>query len=250
MTQPLIAQEYYEQIVNKFKKYNSYDSNHKFEFRIERIAHNGFVLVYTDTTTQFQFEQTFWYSTFDERPLSTQISLTLGFYDLKKRVIKSLCNLYPELKEKIWLFSTGYRNKNGDFTEHMNLSTDLTEQEFHNDVQLRITPWELIVSVDTVIPKEQADSIIKQQTKSDAPHLLTIDEAFASLDNDQTIFILERIHDVSDLFIATVPSGGGLPMAPNTTRIDTIHLRKQNINGQTITQSDKLIMTEEYLNEM
>ena len=92
--------------------------------------------------------------------------------------------------------------------------------------------------------------IIKQQTKSDAPHLLTIDEAFASLDNDQTIFILERIHDVSDLFIATVPSGGGLPMAPNTTRIDTIHLRKQNINGQTITQSDKLIMTEEYLNEM
>lgn len=92
--------------------------------------------------------------------------------------------------------------------------------------------------------------IIKQQTKPDAPHLLTIDEAFASLDNDQTIFILERIHDVSDLFIATVPSGGGLPMAPNTTRIDTIHLRKQNINGQTITQSDKLIMTEEYLNEM
>lgn len=92
--------------------------------------------------------------------------------------------------------------------------------------------------------------IIKQQTKSDAPHLLTIDEAFASLDNDQTIFILERIHDVSNLFIATVPSGGGLPMAPNTTRIDTIHLRKQNINGQTITQSDKLIMTEEYLDEM
>lgn len=92
--------------------------------------------------------------------------------------------------------------------------------------------------------------IIKQQTKADAPHLLTIDEAFASLDNDQTIFILERIHDVSDLFIATVPSGGGLPMAPNTTRIDTIHLRKQNINGQTITQSDKLIMTEEYLDEM
>ena len=42
-----------------------------------------------------------------------------------------------------------------------NISTDLTEQEFHNDVQLRITPWELIVSVDTVIPKEQADSIIK-----------------------------------------------------------------------------------------
>ena len=161
MTQPLIAQEYYEQIVNKFKKYNSYDSNPKFEFRIERIAHNGFVLVYTDTTSKFQFEQTFWYSTFDERPLSTQISLTLGFYDLKKRVIKSLCNLYPELKEKIWLFSTGYRNKNGDFTEHMNLSTDLTEQEFHNDVQLRITPWELIVSVDTGIPKEQADSIIK-----------------------------------------------------------------------------------------
>ena len=55
---------------------------------------------------------------------------------------------------------------------------------------------------------------------------------------------------MSDLFIATVPSGGGLPMAPNTTRIDTIHLRKQNINGQTITQSDKLIMTEEYLDEM
>lgn len=161
MTQPLIAQEYYEQIVNKFKKYNSYDSNPTFEFRIERIAHNGFVLVYTDTTTQFQFEQTFWYITFDERPLPTQISLTLGFYDLNKRRIKALCDLYPELKEKTWSFSTGYRNKNGDFTEYMNFSTDLTEQKFHNDVQLRITPWELIVSVDTVIPKEQTDSIIK-----------------------------------------------------------------------------------------
>ena len=161
MTQPLIAQEYYEQIVNKFKKYNSYDSNPTFEFRIERIAHNGFVLVYTDTTTQFQFDQTFWYSTFDERPLPTQINLTLGFYDLNKRRIKSLYNLYPELKEKTWEFNTGYRNKNGDFTEYMNFSTNLTEQEFHNDVQLRITPWELIVSVDTVIPKEQTDSVIK-----------------------------------------------------------------------------------------
>ena len=161
MTQPLIAQEYYEQIVNKFKKYNSYDSNPTFEFRIERIAHNGFVLVYTDTTTQFQFEQTFWYSTFDERPLPTQISLTLGFYDLNKQRIKSLYYLYPELKEKIWEFSTGYRNKNGDFIEHMNFSTDLTEQEFHNDVQLRITPWELIVSVDTLINKEQTDSVVK-----------------------------------------------------------------------------------------
>ncbi len=90
--------------------------------------------------------------------------------------------------------------------------------------------------------------IIKQQTKSDAPHLL-IDEAFASLDNDQTIFILERIHDVSDLLCNCSKYGGGLPMAPNTTR-DTIHLRKQNINGQTITRSDKLIMTEEYLDEM
>lgn len=161
MTQPLIAQEYYEQIVNKFKKYNSYDSDPTFEFRIERIAHNGFVLVYTDTTTQFQFEQTFWYSTFDERPLPTQISLALGYYDIYKRRIKSLCDLYPELKEKIWSFSTGYRNKNGDFTEHMNFSTELTEQEFHNDVQLRITPCELIVSVDTLINKEQADSVVK-----------------------------------------------------------------------------------------
>lgn len=67
MTQPLISQEYYEQIVNNFKKYNSYDSNHKFEFRIKHISHNSFVLVYTDTTTQFQFEQTFWHTTFDEK---------------------------------------------------------------------------------------------------------------------------------------------------------------------------------------
>ena len=161
MTRPLISQEYYEQIVNKFKKYNSYDSNPTFEFHIERIAHDGFVLVYTDTTTQFQFEQIFWYTTFDERPLPTQISLTLGFYDINKRRIRALYDLYPELKEKTWEFNTGYRNKNGDFTEHMNFSTDLTEQEFHNDVQLRITPWELIVSVDTIIPKEQTDSVIK-----------------------------------------------------------------------------------------
>lgn len=43
----------------------------------------------------------------------------------------------------------------------MNFSTDLTEQQFHNEVQLRITPWELIASVDTLIPKEQTDSVIK-----------------------------------------------------------------------------------------
>lgn len=103
---------------------------------------------------------------------------------------------------------------------------------------------------DTVLYFTTLDRRYVVINHSDNYNLLTIDEAFASLDNDQTIFILERIHDVSDLFIATVPSGGGLPMAPNTTRIDTIHLRKQNINGQTITQSDKLIMTEEYLNEM
>lgn len=161
MTQPLIPNEYYQQIVNKFAKYNRYDTNPTFEFSIERIAHDGFVLVYTDTTTQFQFEQIFWYKTFEEKPLSTQIGLTLGFYHINKQLIESLCDLYPELKEKTWTFDTTYRNKNGNLRESMNFSTDLTEQEFHNEVNLRITPWELIASVDTLIPKEQEDSVIK-----------------------------------------------------------------------------------------
>ena len=161
MTQPLIPEEYYQQIVDKFDKYNRYDTNPTFAFHIERIAYNGFVLVYTDTTTNFQFEQTFWYSTIEESPLSTQIGLTLGFYHINKQLIESLCDLYLELKEKTWTFDTTYRNKNGNLRECMNFSTDLTEQEFHNEVSLRITPWELIASVDTLIPKEQEDSVIK-----------------------------------------------------------------------------------------
>lgn len=90
--------------------------------------------------------------------------------------------------------------------------------------------------------------IIKSQMTPNAPFILMMDEAFATLDDTQTKFLLNCINKISDLFIVTVPSGG-LPMAKNTTRIDTIILCKQELpNGGVITYSTKERIYEEFIN--
>lgn len=90
--------------------------------------------------------------------------------------------------------------------------------------------------------------IIKSQMDQNAPVILMMDEAFATLDDTQTKFLLNCINKISDLFIVTVPSGG-LPMARNTTRIDTIILCKKELpNGGVITYSTKERISEEIEN--
>lgn len=88
--------------------------------------------------------------------------------------------------------------------------------------------------------------IIHKRAKKDAPKVITMDEAFNSLDNEQTSHILTRIHDVCDLFIATIPSGRSINMVENTTRFETIKIHQHNIGGTIVTSCEANTEYEEY----
>lgn len=63
-----------------------------------------------------------------------------------------------------------------------------------------------------------------------------MDEAFGTIDNEQTALILEKIYDLCDLFIATTPHKT-LPIVNNSTGSTTLRLHRININGIPIVQS-------------
>lgn len=86
------------------------------------------------------------------------------------------------------------------------------------------------------IPMLSLIDMIHRKSKPTAPKIITMDEAFNALDNEQTAHILKRIHDVSDLFIATIPSGRAINMVENTTRFDTIKIQ-QHVYGDTVITS-------------
>lgn len=86
------------------------------------------------------------------------------------------------------------------------------------------------------IPMLSLIDMIHRKSKPTAPKIITMDEAFNALDNEQTAHILRRIHDVSDLFIATIPSGRAINMVENTTRFDTIKIQ-QHVYGDTVITS-------------
>ena len=86
------------------------------------------------------------------------------------------------------------------------------------------------------IPMLSLIDMIHRKSKQPAPKIITMDEAFNALDNEQTAHILRRIHDVSDLFIATIPSGRAINMVENTTRFDTIKIQ-QHVYGDTVITS-------------
>lgn len=161
MLQPNIPQHYYQQIKDKFDRYNSYDTNPKFEFYIKHVTATNFTLGYIDTLTRFQFEQTFWFATLSGSDLSTEIGFTLGLYNIHKELLEALCDMYHTLSESTWTFASNYRDKHGTLHEHPNFSVDLTHQDFHNEIQLRITSKRLIASTSTLMPQEHGDSIIK-----------------------------------------------------------------------------------------
>lgn len=161
MLQPNIPQHYYQQIKDKFDRYNSYDTNPKFEFYIKHVTATNFTLGYIDTLTRFQFEQTFWFATLSGSDLSTKIGITLGLYNIHKELLETLCNMYHTLAESTWTFASNYRDKYGNLRKHPNFSVDLTNQDFHNEIQLRITSKRLIASTSTLMSQDQGDSIIR-----------------------------------------------------------------------------------------
>lgn len=85
------------------------------------------------------------------------------------------------------------------------------------------------------IPMLSLLEIIHKQTKHDAPKILIIDEAFSAIDPEQTEYILYKIHDISDLFIATIPTGNSIELASNSTRFDVFKINKKSFKGKVCT---------------
>lgn len=99
------------------------------------------------------------------------------------------------------------------------------------------------------IPMLSLIDMIHRKSKPTAPKIITMDEAFNALDNEQTAHILRRIHDVSDLFIATIPSGRAINMVENTTRFDTIKIQQHVYDNTVITSCEPCDEYEEYEDE-
>ena len=96
------------------------------------------------------------------------------------------------------------------------------------------------------IPMLSLIDMIHRKSKPTAPKIITMDEAFNALDNEHTAHILRRIHDVSDLFIATIPSGRAINMVENTTRFDTIKIQQHVYDNTVITSCEPCDEYEEY----
>lgn len=88
--------------------------------------------------------------------------------------------------------------------------------------------------------------IIQNQMNPEAPRVLLMDEAFSSIDNEQTALILEKIYDLCDVFIATTPNKI-LPIVSNSKGLTTVWLERTTIDGVTTVQAKKDFMYEEIL---
>lgn len=88
--------------------------------------------------------------------------------------------------------------------------------------------------------------IIQNQMNPEAPRVLLMDEAFSSIDNEQTALILEKIYDLCDVFIATTPNKI-LPILSNSKGLTTVWLERTTVDGVTTVQAKKDFMYEEIL---
>lgn len=88
--------------------------------------------------------------------------------------------------------------------------------------------------------------IIQNQMNPEAPRVLLMDEAFSSIDNEQTALILEKIYDLCDVFIATTPNKI-LPIVSNSKGSTTVWLERTTVDGVTTVQAKKNFMYEEIL---
>lgn len=94
------------------------------------------------------------------------------------------------------------------------------------------------------IPMFALLEIVQSQMNPDTPRILFMDEAFGTIDYEQTAFLLEKIYDACDLFIATTPHKT-LPIVSNSKGSTTLLLQRVTINGVTTVQSFGGIMYEE-----
>ena len=88
--------------------------------------------------------------------------------------------------------------------------------------------------------------IIQNQINPEAPRVLLMDEAFSSIDNEQTALILEKIYDLCDVFIATTPNKI-LPIVSNSKGLTTVWLERTTVDSVTTVQAKKDFMYEEIL---
>lgn len=86
------------------------------------------------------------------------------------------------------------------------------------------------------IPMFALLEIVQSQMNPDTPRILFMDEAFGTIDYEQTAFLLEKIYDACDLFIATTPHKT-LPIVSNSKGSTTLLLQRVTINGVTTVQS-------------
>lgn len=94
------------------------------------------------------------------------------------------------------------------------------------------------------IPMFALLEIVQSQMNPDTPRILFMDEAFGTIDYEQTAFLLEKIYDACDLFIATTPHKT-LPIVSNSKGSTTLLLQRVTIDGVTTVQSFGGIMYEE-----
>lgn len=142
-----------------------------------------------------------------------------------------------ELEPSKWYdISIDYINNN---QPRATLTSKIVKEQFSTGERLRAYYTPLLTLID----------IAKNQMKPDAPFIMIMDEAFDTLDETQTKYILNSINTISDLFIVTVPKGG-LPMAEKTTRIDIVQLKKQELpSGGVITYALRNNLFEEIEND-
>lgn len=88
--------------------------------------------------------------------------------------------------------------------------------------------------------------VINKQAKQDAPKIVCFDEGFSNLDQVQANALLTKVHNVSDLFLATIPKGTSISAAPNTKRIEIIPISAYDVGGRIVTSCGSVEEYEEF----
>lgn len=148
------------------------------------------------------------------------------------------CIIYEELDPIKW-FNFYLR-----YTKDAIVTPEILSQNVINSVsngeRARIFYINVIAMLKTLLP----------QIKKNAPIIVAMDEAFATVDPTQTKFIIHSLHDISDLLMMTVPNVNKLPITLNTTKANFVRIRKQeSSNGNTITFTSPVPMYEEIVDE-
>lgn len=142
--------------------------------------------------------------------------------------------LLDELEPRRWYQLNLYYER--DNSDEINLLTTKEVNSFSTGERVRCYYLPIFALLE----------IIQNQMNPDAPRVLLMDEAFSSIDNEQTALILEKIYDLCDVFIATTPDKI-LPIVSNSKGLTTVWLERTTVDGVTTVQAKKDFMYEEIL---